>query len=1398
MKNHGKIHLVVFLLVVFPFALLNSQTEQYKFRHLTTEDGLASNFTWSVMQDSHGFMWFTTRAGLCRYDGYDVKVFQYDQLDTTSPSSMYVKSTMTEDTNGFIWVGSTNGLNKYDPISEKFTRYYKNPDDPHSIRGNYNRITYLDRQGVVWIGADNDGLNRYNPETDNFDSFMPCPDFSLSSGIRGIYEDRSGILWVGTANGLYQFDRETEEFILIKLLKKKGERIANRFTTITEDNEGNIWYCADRIYNYNNSTKEFSLFKGFSVESTGNPNPTYMNIILEEHDDNQTLWIARNGLYKYDLPTGKLTTIYNDPANWANYVGRRPRSLYQDSTGLIWIATGSGISVLNPRSNQIRTHSKFAENFKLDGISFLNDSQGHLWIGGENGLVHYDKNMRLVHWYNPINNYENSVHGIVNTIIEDSKNNIWITCFGDGVYILDREMNEFSKCKLLKNGKDIRPNNLNDIYEDAQGTLWVASDGVFKRLVGSPQTTTFYLDTSNRILRGTTHTRIREDQSGNLWFSSIFGALLRQPKQDRGTGKFFEYTHDPDDPTSLSNRYVWTVYIDDLGDVWIGTNHGLNRYIPEKDCFERFLMDVEPGASFIYDIERDRTGYLWMTTENGLIGFNPSTVDTSANSKIQIKQYLPFEKVHRLDIYKDQSGIIYVGSRLGSGNGYFSFHPEDISKNSNTPPIVMTSFTVRNKTVELDTAITLKRNLTLSYNENYFSFEFAALDYTDPDQNQYVYMLEGIDEDWIYSGNRRFANYTGVPPGDYTFRAKGSNSDGYWNEEGTSISITIYPPPWLTWWAYSLYTLLLIGLIYAWRRYDLKRQRLKQQFELEHVESEKLKELDTLKSRFFANISHEFRTPLTLILGPVAKHLPAIQDSALKQDLNVVQRNALRLQRLINQILNLSKIESGKMKLQVREENIISLVNGYVQSFESLAKQNHIDLVFRSTEKDIRLFIDKDKIEKILYNLLSNAFKFTGEGGEIDVEVSSRQSAASSPQSVANGETTADCQLPTADSEGSCVSIKVSDTGRGIPPEMLNHIFDRFYQTDDSQTRDQEGTGIGLALTKELVKLHHGEISVESQVDKGSIFTVFLPDGKAHLNPDEIVSESTVETSNEDIPGQYHELAKHAARSKSGTSPSDESKPIILIVEDNADLLSYIRDYLDTSYFVIEARDGEEGLREAIKNIPDLVLSDVMMPKMDGFELCRKLKTDERTSHIPVILLTARASSESKIEGLETGADDYLSKPFDAKELKIRIRNLVLQRQKLREKFAGDFWKENKLPVLQSVPSGLNQMDKKFLQKALDAVNLHLPDTDFNIEAFGKEMGMSRQQMHRKFRALVNQSATEFIRTIRLKKAAELLSQKSGTVSEIAYDVGFNTLSYFTKSFQEQFGVTPSEYMERV
>jgi signal transduction histidine kinase/DNA-binding response OmpR family regulator len=553
---------------------------------------------------------------------------------------------------------------------------------------------------------------------------------------------------------------------------------------------------------------------------------------------------------------------------------------------------------------------------------------------------------------------------------------------------------------------------------------------------------------------------------------------------------------------------------------------------------------------------------------------------------------------------------------------------------------------------------------------------------------------------------------------------------------------------------------------------ELERARLKQELELEHLQAEKLQEIDRVKSRFFANISHEFRTPLTLILGPLEKLLAENVQEPVKKQYRLMLRNGRRLLRLINQLLDLARLEAGSMSLKARQENIVQLLKGIVLSFSSLAERKQITLKFHASEESIIVYVDRDKLEKIVSNLLSNAFKFTPEGGKISVQLT-----VNSDQLTAN-------QLYT----DHCLLITVEDTGIGIHPDKLEKIFDRFYQADDSYTREQEGSGIGLALTKELVELHHGEIYVISEIGKGSTFIVRLPLGKEHLKQEEVVEEvfsdqfSVISEQGVDSPS----IQPSIDPSIQAQATSDQ-QPVLLIVEDNADVRAYIRDYLDEDYQIIEAVDGNEGFEEAVRVVPDLIISDVMMPKIDGYELCRKLKTDERTSHIPVILLTARAGGESKVEGLETGADDYIIKPFDARELQVRVKNLIEQRRKLRECFRKEI-------TLQPKAIAITSMDEQFLQKAMAAVEQNLSDAEFSTDEFARQVAMSRSQLHRKLYALTGQSTHEFIRAYRLHRAAQLLQHRAGTVSEICYDVGYNSLSHFAKAFREQFGQSPSEF----
>jgi len=975
----------------------------------------------------------------------------------------------------------------------------------------------------------------------------------------------------------------------------------------------------------------------------------------------------------------------------------------------------------------------------------------------------------------------------VRVLYEDSKGNVWIGTSNKGLYFIEQGKDELVRCKLKGIDSGIGPTGIFDIFEDSEGTLWIAANGsLYLRKNHFPLSVFDNFNRESSVNISTTCS-IYEDRYGWLWIGTYNQGLFCRPIEFNESDTLLNFTHEPWNNKSLSNERVWATVEDANGDLWFATENGLNKFIREEETFERFISETDRGANCIWDMTADNKGYLWMTTESGLFRYKPNTSGTGQTDNYEIKKILPFRDIFLKNIDKTPDGKIYIGGADFTGNGYFSFHPDSITENKQIPPVYVTEFNVRNEQFGLDTSIILKKHIILNYNQNFFSFKFAALDYINPKMNHYAYYLDGLEDDWIYSGNRRLANYTGVLPGDYIFKVKGSNNDGYWNEEGVNITITILPPPWKTWWAYFLYGLFIVSIIYIILRYYLKRQQLLHQLALEHIEYDKLEELNRIKSRFFANISHEFRTPLTLILGPLQKLFSKTSNEETKQELNIMQRNARRLQNLINQLLDLSKLESGKTELIAREENIVGLVKSYVQQFESMAKQKKINLVFTSEKDVIHAYVDREKIEHLLYNLLSNAFKFTGEGGEITVSVGSQQSTSGSTL--------------TEDSITDWIQIIIYDTGRGISPEGLNRVFDRFYQADDLYTKEQEGTGIGLALAKELVELHHGTIEVESEVGRETKFTVLLPVGKDHLNPEEIedAGESKKEKGKEtgSLQLEVGNGIMHNEQSiENQRLPVENDNPIILIVEDNTDMRLYIRAYLEQSYRIIEAEDGQKGFKLAMDNIPDLIISDVMMPKMDGIELCRKIKEDVRTSHIPLILLTAKTSVENKLEGLETGADDYLYKPFNHHELIIRVHNMIERQKKIREHFVKEFGLRTQfIPVADEV--SYSSMDEQFLLKTKNTIEENMTNPDLSVDKLATMVGMSSSQLHRKLTAITNLSPSGLIKSLRLNRAAQHLKQKSGTVSEIAFDVGFNNLSYFSKSFQEQFGILPSEYGDR-
>ena len=789
---------------------------------------------------------------------------------------------------------------------------------------------------------------------------------------------------------------------------------------------------------------------------------------------------------------------------------------------------------------------------------------------------------------------------------------------------------------------------------------------------------------------------------------------------------------------------------------------GLNRLNPGTHVFTHFTTREGLPSNQVNSIVGDDRGNLWLGTDQGLCRFN---IVTNICQNFVKSDGLP-DNFFMTGSISRRNGNLF----LGTMNGLVLFHPDSIKETVKTLPVYITSLKVREKLV----SVSLDQNIELPHQENFLSFDFTAINYNSPEKTRYAYQLEGIDSDWVPCGSRRFASYTDLNPGSYAFRVKASIDNNVWNEAATTIKIVIHPPWWKTWWAYGLYTLLGVSLLFGMVQYSVSRERLRNDLRLQRLEAEKMHEVDHLKSRFFANISHEFRTPLTLILGPLDKLLSreTNQDKPLYQ---IMQRNAKRLLDLVNQLLDLSKLEAGNMRLENKPASIITFLKTIALTFTSLAESKQIQFRHKYPTEDSVLYFDADKLEKILTNLLSNAFKFTPTGGKITVSAF-----------LSNGEGHALPQMSKklAGDLPSILEISVQDNGAGISNDQAQKIFERFYQTDTSATREHEGSGIGLALVRELVDLHGGEIAVESQPGVGACFTVRLPLVAADFEQLTIVENTGV--AGEQSPPRFNDEAYQVDNL---SAPETEGAPLILIVEDNADIRHFIRESLLPDYQVKEAADGLEGYRLAVETIPDLILSDLMMPKMDGVELCRKLKLENKTDHIPIIMLTAKAGSESKIEGLETGADDYIIKPFEAAELLARIKNLIEGRKKLRERFSREI-------TLQPASIAITSMDEKLLQHVMQIMEEHMADSDFGVEAFCREAGMSRTQLHRKLKALTDQSTGDFIRIMRLKRAAELLTNHAGSIAEVAFMVGFNDPSYFTKCFQKQFGRTPSAFTE--
>ncbi len=1416
-----------------------------RFEKMGAEEGLSTGYTSCIHQDKYGFIWIGSQYGLNLYDGYEVKVFNVDPKNNQSIFEGSILNIFEED-DGTMWFCTFMGMSKFNRADYSFTNYIPDTVDVFNRRNGiqniqqsgddlwvdawkglfrFNKETgefrpfgkdtlnpsrgiyginsnyiFIDGSGILWVSSNEPGsdvvISRFNKDTETFTHYqseLSNLNNSVGKDVRSMMEDKGGTIWVATWGGglLEIIDKKKGKFRQYVHDENDTNSINhNNLYKVFEDSKGNIWIGGETGFALLN--KKTGRFTNYQIPKRTD-NPKWVNAIndITESFNGELLLRSWEGFFRFNPSTKKLLQYLDDPENPNGLSDNNVRDVLIDKNGQVWVVTHNvGVNRMDPFSNSFRRVQKnptLNNSISSNYVSrIFGDSKGNLWVGCYigGGLNKTKMNQHKVfdnfeHFVFDANDPKSISGNAINALCEDQDQIMWFGTF-NGLNRYDSNTKKFTRYQHNPDDSTtISSNAVEAIFEDSDGTFWVGTrnglnimdkkTGIFRRILNDEKDSASILSADIRV--------IFEDSYGEIWFGGK--NLERLNKKDTS---FIHYFQDYIKVKDFQDIFIESISEDDSANLWIGNNKGgLLKYHRVDNTFTTITTNNGLPSNNIAALEIDDNGYIWISTTQGISRIDPR--DYSIKN-YDVEDGLVSKEFIDRSSYKDKDGWLYFGGR----DGLNIFHPDSLKENTYILPVYITSLHIGELQRYFEKPLFEMETIELAYDENNFSFDFVALNYINPKKNQFAYMLEGYDKEWIYVGNKRTANYTNMSPGEYTFRVKGSNNDGYWNEEGASLAVIIYPPIWKTWWAYGAYAFIFFGLLYLFRRYELNRLHLKQNLEINQVETEKLAELDVEKNKFFSNISHEFRTPLTLILGPLEKLIVGNKNEKERDQLNLVKRNARRLQTLISQLLSLSKLESGKMKLKARPENIVKLTRLFLQSFDSMAEDRGIQLVFESDAEEHIIYVDTLKFEKVTNNLLSNAFKFTESGGKIKVSIA----PLSPPMS---GDNARGFPLE-GGSRG--VQIKLSDTGIGIHKEKLPHVFDRFYQVDEEQMKTNLGTGIGLALTKELIELHHGTITVDSEAEMGTTFTVVLPMGKEHLSEDEIFEPTRNGSEMEDdlLNDDYLFVQDAVSKTELKTEvPEDSSLPLLLIVEDNEDMRAYIKNYLIDSYNILEAANGKDGAEIAIEHLPDLIVSDLMMPFMNGNEMTNQLKNDERTSHIPIILLTAKSSTASKLEGLETGADEFLTKPFDADELLVRIKNLIEQRRKLRvllSKHIGDV-SQTRI-IKESAGKAMSKMDEQFLEKAKDVVDEQMADPDFGVELFAEKMAMSRIQLHRKLTSLTDNSAGDLIREIRLVKAVELLKQGELNVTQVSYEVGISSLSYFAKAFKEKYGVPPSEF----
>ncbi len=1334
--NYRAFALFLFLHLFIAQALF---AQKMFFRNYTVTDGLCSNTIWDITQDEEGYMWFGTKYGLNRFDGYEFKSFQYQEKLPGSLGNNFIRKIFSYNTYTF-WIGTDEGLYIFNLKNQQFSLF-------KAIGKQFINDIIKTKSGDIWIATKTNGLYQYIPQEKHLINYRhDVQHSSISSNeISKVIEDNEGEIWIGTyGKGIDVLDPETKKIRHFEAGPEKGSLSSNFILELYKDLAGDIWIgtMSGGLNLWDKASERFYIFKKAGDNSISD------NIVRTIYQPNPDLLYlgTEKGLNVLDLKTKQFTVYKNKNNDPLSISDDAVYKIFKDREGGVWAGTYfGGLNYYNEKSSGFEYYYPTGVSNSLSGnavSAFLEVSPQRFLIGTEDGGLNYYNSQQKSFKKFPYEGQDTLSYHNIHALYKDKKGNVWIGMYTGGLNVYHPGTGKIKRYKNdPSNSSSLSDNSIYSIDEDRKGRIWVSTISGLN--LYDPKKDNFIRIKGEGLDKSCIY-QVYEDKEGTIWIATYDRGLIGI---DSKTNKITTYAHQ-NKPGAISSNKVICIYDDEKGNLWLGTDAGgLNIFNKKTKQFRIGNEEYGIKSSVIYGILKGSNNTLWLSANNGIFEIDLQKKSTRYFGKwdnLQSQQY------NYKAFYKSGEGKLYFGGI----NGFNAFYPDSI-KNQNSPiELSLTNFQLFNKDVTVNAqgplhqSIDYTKEITLSHSQSVISFEYAALSYIAPNKIQYAYKMEGFDKNWNDVGSQRKATYTNLPAGDYVFKVKDAN--GTFENKMAEIKLTILPPWYKTTLAYFIYTLLLIAIVLYSRRALIEKARKRNEIKLERLKNKSEQEFYKQKIDFFTAMAHEIKTPLSLIVAPLENMINTTDNQSENWgNLKVMEENSDRLLSLVNQLLDFRRIESDVFKLYIEKLELVSFVNSMYERFKLVAEKREIAFSMKSSFKKLNIYADGEALTKILGNLLTNAFKFSRSRVLITID-----------PVITKG-------------EHKFLSITVEDDGIGIPKDQIDYIFTKFFKviSKEHHYSNLGGTGIGLSLSKSLSEKHGGELLVKSKEGQCTAFTVLLPlvTEKEQLN----------------IPG------KNIQQGEPHIEETKDNRPVVLVVEDDHSMKDFLlKSFTGEGYQVITAANGSEALIQAEKYDPDMIISDVMMPVMDGVEFCAKIKGDINFSHIPVILLTAKTNSDAEIEGLESGADYYLPKPFKWKQLALITKNLMEIRGTLKQKFSQQ-------PFSSTDILSTGSRDKKFLNKLIEAIEERISDPQLSVEELGKEVGLSRSSLYKKVKSLTGHVPNEFIRLIRLKHAAKLLSAHNYNISEIGYMVGFSSHSYFSKCFYQQFKLTPTEFADQ-